>query len=266
LSDPKNPLSVLLPRAIQAGGEFTDREHQLPADANTTGGDERASRLTGAMMRAPAGEPGVGSDVRSVYDSRPVNAFDFNIPVTATGGENGFGDEPLTCEFTVPLGFVLVLRRIHHYSDNLPPLPSRGDVVATLLRDGAAVPYNEDIPVGVESDDLMHFFQVYDENAKVGVRFSYASSTPDDVTAHFYGNLLPKTGRPANEEIANPREGIKSPVRARQMPTNMEPQLAPDAPPGAVVGGQGTLTRRLVRGGPQKPRGGLMRSSDPTKG
>src|SRR5262245_22300833 len=95
------------------GQEFIEeREQQFPPDTRP-GGDVRAS--TGALgdfNRTPAGEPDLKYDVRSTFDSRPVNAYDFNT--TGRFYFPGADETPLTEQFgvfVVPEGFVAIARK-----------------------------------------------------------------------------------------------------------------------------------------------------------
>lgn len=247
----------IIKNPLQAGPEFIEeREHQLPP-ANETGGEHAAEgRATDAMERAPAGEPPKDHDVRSVYDSRPVQGFDFNIT-----DETGEGAFPFTLEFTVPEGFVCVLRALHHWFDPAPLVPSRNNVQMTLLRNGNDVRFNVDIPVGAESDELVKCFLIADEFETVGVRLTSGLAVVDTAAfVHFYGNFLLKTDSTAQFQIANPvGQKIEGPrlapaplVQPRQDPTPVAIQPTMTAP--SIKAPTVTVGRRV--GAKPNPRTG----------
>lgn len=245
--------------------EFEGREQPLPASIARTPGDQvNAGNASRAARVTPLGEPEIAFDVRSVFDSRPINAFDFNIAVTSPGSEAAAATQ--NCTFTAPEGYVLVLRRIHHFTTPLLNV-LRGEVLASLVQNAALVLRNVDIPVGSFSDDLLHFFQLYDEGQIVGVRFVYDAgiTPPDSSTAHFYGNLLPKTGRALPFEIANPKDAcldtsstVSQALSARDAPPLLAPPLQPSTAPASRAGPRVRL--------PPAPKRGLMTARDPTQG
>jgi len=194
---------MLLPDQLASGNEFTDREQQFPADRSKTPGDiANAGRLTAQMIAAPPGEPPIDYDVRCVYDSRPINGYDFNVAsFAAIGSTNSW-----SVNFEVPKGYVAVVRSARHFLDPLPSsLDSENDVLATLLVNNIEIQNNNNIPVGVQSDTYLKYFYVVDELNTFGLKLT-PSSVPLNTNAWvtFYGNLISKTGRPIPFEIANP--------------------------------------------------------------
>lgn len=176
-----------------------DRERQLPPDFNLLADVSEDGKAAEALKRAPMGEPPDEYTVRSVYDSRPVSTFDFNI--TPSAQELASTN---TVDFQVPQGYVCVLRRVFH-TINDPPGTNRANFLMTLMLNGAAFQYNRDIPVGFESDDLVRCFMVADEFDTVGVKLTCSSVSGTSILyVTFYGQFILKTGRPAPFEIANP--------------------------------------------------------------
>lgn len=204
--------------------EFIDREQQLPADPRAAGAVDMANvgQLTGQMERVKPGEPPIDFTVRSVYDSRPVQGQDFNITAIVTQiVQPGNND----CSFTVPQGYVAVVRRLHHFVTN-PPVGvgiNRSDALCSILLDNADYPYNKNIPVGWESDDIVNLFMIADEFQTVTTRFVFSAVVLETSALYvtFYGNLLLKTGRPAQFEIANPaaRGAVIGPQLSLPLPT-----------------------------------------------
>src|SRR3990172_12098131 len=96
------------------GGEFIERERQHPPE-ETSGNVAQGSTAESqrALVDAQLGAPPADYDVRSVYDSGPLNAYDFNI--TATSPVDEIGASILRVSFTVRQGFVAVLRRLSHF-------------------------------------------------------------------------------------------------------------------------------------------------------
>lgn len=222
--------------------DFIDREHQLPADLADGVPDLEVSAGLGADMRAaPAGEPPADYDVRSVYDSRPVLGYDFNV-LLSTSDIAGDPSPPLTLtsQFIVPQGFVAVVRKAHVWIEPNVPLSSRSNVLFTLAINGVRVQYNEDIAVGDETLEPLEFFTIIDELNSLAAMITLSGIISTNVFVHFYGNLLSKTGRPPAFEIANPvgRARVSRSV-ALQMPDmtpparENQPTIAPSTIPAA---------------------------------
>lgn len=174
---------------------------QLPANTSPIPSDvATGSASEGDLGTTPLGAPPAGYDVRSTYDSRPVQAFDFNITV-----ENTLEVQPLA-QFAVPAGYVCVLRRIHHSFNPVPIIFGRSDVKVSLLVNGNAVLYNKNVPMGVESDDILECFVIADEFQMVQAQWAIAAAAmiASTLSTHFYGQFILKTGIPKEFEIANP--------------------------------------------------------------
>lgn len=190
--------------------EFIEtREHQLPASDVPLPG-AAVSETTTQEQHTPIGPTPLQYDVRSTYDARPINGYDFNIAVTTNEGSPFGAITRLT--FSVPNGLVAVVRRVITFMESPIPVGARRDVLLTLQVNGGTVPNNQQIPVGVEQDDLVNTFFIADENNSVTALFVIAASivalSPQpSLTAHFYGNFLLKSNVPPQFEIANPIRG-----------------------------------------------------------
>jgi hypothetical protein len=199
---PERPFPGLLtPETLAAGQEFTDRDPQWPASREQTG-IAMEGVLQAALPNIPPGELPVDVDVRSVFDVRPVNSYDVNMVGSVEVAEDNVG----AVDFTVPTGYVLVVRRIlFSFDEPIPPFAQKSDVLLTLKVNNGVVQYNSGIPVGLDSDsDPVRTFFIADENDLVTVAFAFSENIGTTVWVQLYGNLVRKTGRPAPHEIANP--------------------------------------------------------------
>lgn len=211
------------------GGEFIEREKQLPPeDRPGSVAEDATGRAQEDLFATPLGTPAADYDVRSVYDSRPVNGYDFNI--TAQSGAGEIGTSSFTATFVVRQGFVAVLRRLSHFfTGTLPPIMERSEALLSITRNGADVLDNVDVPVGLYSDDIWQGFVIADEGDTLGVTLELQGGlVADELQVHFYGNYLLKTGRAYNYEIANPVGGARGCAPSPVM-------LAPTAPRTVVI-------------------------------
>jgi hypothetical protein len=208
---PRPPYPTIETAQTFAGGTFFRlRQPQLPPNDDPTAYDRSVGDAQRALAEAPMGEPFEPADVRSVYDVRPLNAYDFNVTLlsdaTVVGGE---GNAPIVMTpFAVPVGYVAVVRKYHHSIDPQPAVDARADVLLTIQANGSDLPFNVEIPVGLESDFVECFF-IVDEGGSFGARYNVIvpGSVQIVIYTHVYGNFLRKTGRSANLEIANPVAG-----------------------------------------------------------
>lgn len=214
------------------------REHgdtQLPAEPRSVGASDmrQASAARTAMAGAPLGSPPTDYDVRSVYDSRPVSAFDFNIVVSMAVSGGCVTATPAF--FTVPQGYVAVLREVETWVDPPVAMSLRADVTVSLQINGSDVPYNVAIPVGNGTLENIKCFAIADEYQQMGVLFP-TFPTPGAYTlyAQLYGNFILKTGRPAQFEIAN--------YAGKGYMPGMPRAAEPSAPPGVLTGSAAALT------------------------
>lgn len=181
------------------------------------------------MQRTPLGEPQIDVDVRSTYDVRPIQAYDFNLILEGTISTSGAeGPLNVVTPVAVPEGYVAVVRAYHHSTDPIIPSVVRSDVTMTLQSNGADVPFNVEIPVGAESQDLVKCFFIVDEGGLIGARFNTTLTVVDpyNVFVHVYGNFLRKTGRAANLEIGNPVGGGRKPPDPEEQPLTWLKRIA----------------------------------------
>lgn len=234
----------------QRRGEFELRQRQLPADKNSRNAAGRAwTHAREEIDRTPLGPPPKPVDVRSVYDTRPVNGFDFNI-VENAGAEEGTAVRLLN--FQVPEGFICVLRNFDIWFETATfPSEEKSGVTWTLLLNGGAYAYNEDVPFGV-AVDRETCFMIADEFNSVGLRIVSTAgnfSSGAETYARFYGNFLLKSGLPAALAIGNPVAQPQKTAPRRAPPPAPTPPPASTPPPTSTPQPQ-TQTRVLrARGG-----------------
>src|SRR5262245_50792115 len=126
-------------------GDFEARQRQLPADRHVRAAKTAAwANARTEMEQTPLGSPPKPVDVRSVYDTRPINAFDFNIPAFNTVVSDA---SSVTVSFNVPEGFVCVLRNFDlWFEDGAGSGQDRSDFLWTLQLNGGDYPYNIGVP------------------------------------------------------------------------------------------------------------------------
>lgn len=207
------------------------RNQQLPADPGTTRypGASNLQNAEKQYQQTPLGAPPADCDVRSIYDSRPVNGFDFNIAVSVDNAEET-PDDTFNLEFVVDEGYVAVVRTIYHWFEPLPALANPSDVLLSMAVNGATQLRLQDIPVGVESSALVNQFLIADEFNTVRAQLFLpggAIATDFTVWVIFYGNYLQKTAIPANQQIANCTGSFPPRVVP---PVAVEPPRPPPAP------------------------------------
>lgn len=221
MSRTQRPFSGLVtPESLAAGGEFTDRDPQWPATREylNPGAEQRAEA---ALPNTPLGEPPIDVDVRSVYDVRPIQAFDVNIPLISSTAvfKSDEGSNLTDVVVTpVPLGYVFVLRKLSpFFKSAIPPVVFRSDALLTIRRNAGDVQFNVNIPIGADATDLDTFI-IYDEGEQYGAKIDLSAITVNFPNSFFgctfYGNFLRKSGRPAHQEIGNPvRNAIRNPYK-----------------------------------------------------
>jgi hypothetical protein len=198
-------------QTLAGGTLFRERQPQLPATPDVGVTDRQLGARQTAFQSAPLGDVPVDVDVRSVYDVRPINAYDVNLPLESQDFTYGGTATPQVGVVTagVPLGYVFVLRQLDHYVTPQPGTTSRGEVLLTLTKNGAGVPQNVNVPVGNESQGLFRTFVIYDEGEIYGARVlvTLPFGSPPAIAklgVNFHGNFIRKTGRSAPLEIGNP--------------------------------------------------------------
>jgi hypothetical protein len=156
-----------------------------------------------AMQATPLGEPSSDFDVRSVFDSRPVNGYDFNYsaPFSQTGGASGAG---WSVSFSVPNGYRAVPREWSVQFDQTIGGPSSNSV-ASLTQGNSSVPNNNAIIIGMGTDRPIKSFFLCEENTLFGIsgRNNNTSSLTGSVVV--YGNLIPTSDVALPLSIANQR-------------------------------------------------------------
>lgn len=183
-------------------------------------GDVPADMLKNAGARAgaanaPLGVPQLDFDVRSVYDSRPVQGRDFN-QWFQSGAHGNTSTAFLQC-MTVPVGWVFVVRRIMlRAAATLVWTGASQYLVAVTWNSSIVMPEQQPAPVAptttdyipMDPGDSFELFLIADEGDTVGVQLfngaDGSQSIPDQtVKIGFYGNMLLKTGVPSQFQIAN---------------------------------------------------------------
>ena len=213
------------------GHEFEDRDSQLPADTRAVGAGVRP----GTLDRVPLGTPEMDFDVRSTYSVRPVNGFDFTFAASADSVSVGESEAIWTFTFTVPTGYVAVVRWYEWFSDGggLGIASYR----ASLLRNGVNFPYNSGVYIGPQGKHD-RLYMLVDEEQTFGVRVEGISLDSQGTGyLNIGGNLILKTGRAYPYEIANPvgviRQSVLAPepLRMPPPPPREAPRVAPPPPP-----------------------------------
>lgn len=231
-----------------------EQDDQLPANTRAIASDiAQASDGRDGLDRAPLGSPSADFDVRSIYESRPINSYDFNLSInndTCAGGLGIWTGNQCDFTFQVPSGYVAILKEVHHSFRTPPVVTSRADVRGVFIINGASyqrgvtiggingVPAaaNSDpqnIPIGIESDDILQSFVVADENQTIGVRITVSNTVAAVAPicfVHLYGQLLLKSGRPAQFEQANKVGGSGMASGVYTPPTLRQIEAAQSAP------------------------------------
>ena len=178
--------------------EFTQREHQAMPDATDNSGYLAGAKVAALALATP-GEPNILYDVRCVYDSRPVAAYDFNYVSSIAAGAHG---ATVVTTFQTPSGYRAVPRE---WSIEFIPTPVADltDVQIFLQAQGADVPNNSRY-IGSGTTSPIRSFFVVEENATFGVRIvDIGGVLTGNIIVQCYGNLLPVTGVALPFEVTN---------------------------------------------------------------
>lgn len=210
-------------------GEFESRNRQLPADLNQSVAFASSEQSRRQFETTPVGTPVDCYDVRSVWDVRPVGAFDFNIvSFIASSGATDSGDAVV--EMTVPDGFVAILRNFDAwFSGTQPAVAEKNSITWSLQLNGGDVPYNADVPMGV-AVDRETVFLIGNEFNRIGLRIASAAFANTVLTPYvrFYGTLIIKSSRALPFEVANPTMAPNCGTSPRMPTPKAEtPQSAP---------------------------------------
>ena len=142
---------------------------------------------TAEMFAAPLGEPPTEFDVRCIFDSRIVNGYDFNMSA-AFSQPSGAG---WSVTFNVPNGYRIVPREWTVQYDSAITGPSV-DSTVSLMQNAAAVPYNQNIIIGMGTDNPIKSFFLCEENTTFGITGANANAaTTVTGSVTVYGNLIP---------------------------------------------------------------------------
>jgi hypothetical protein len=146
------------------------------------------------------------ADVRSVFDTRPINGFD---TIFVSDGEITTPESAIqTYTFSVPENYIVVIRGVKFVANEMPvALLDPTLVKMSLLVNGGTVPNYINIPEVIYG----HWIPAH-VIAGVNQTFGAVLNINPDIfpagftlTAMFHCNLLLATGQPANMEIANPK-------------------------------------------------------------
>lgn len=211
-------------------GEFEARNRQLPADLDQSAPYNANARARADFDVTPVGTPPVCYDVRSVFDSRPVNTYDFHITQSGAFLTTNVAS---VVEMSVPEGYMAILRGIEAWIEPAPPGPDRSDVSMTVQLNGGDYPNNAGMLIGAATDGLIPMFLLADEFNRIGVRLVLPSLGFAGASfVHFYGNFVLKTDRaypfevanPSNDPLCKPSAQVRAPLpRTTPMPTPSEP-------------------------------------------
>lgn len=195
-----------------------------------------------AAAQAPLGTPSLDFDVRSIYDSRPVNTRDFNLWFEALTDSTPVDLAVFFRCFAVPVGYVAVVREVtvlFNTAGSLGTTPFDGtlalaldgnfyDPMDVIVGPAIGTPETEVAAVGAipwRSGEATKTFMVADQSQFVGI-FLGIEGNPvitGGIYVGFYGNFLQKTNVPANFQIAN-KAGTRGP------PVTLPPQFDSQLP------------------------------------
>lgn len=108
--------------------------------------------------------------------------------------------------FTVPEGYVAVLRAFKYTADPVLNLPCTS-VLISILVDDIPQPNYDQMALGSEQDVLLPTYILADNGQRIALRYDNSIAAPAfsvEVCVTFYGNLLLRTGVPIEYEPGNP--------------------------------------------------------------
>ena len=176
-------------------------------------------RETGIIEEVVRGIPDVAPElafhVQSTYDSRPVQATDWQASGcdTIVFGTSGNFDS-ITFSFTVPENKIAVLRGFRYQVTPIPVgIVDEGDcwLQSDIFDSGVPVPQHVEMFHPVFMQKFFPTFVIFDERRLVQLRLSQADVEIADamdgeevgVLFELFGNLILKTGIPKEFQIAN---------------------------------------------------------------
>jgi hypothetical protein len=181
-------------RDLQAEPELTLGPQDLQA----------ISQAIRAMQSSDLGEPGGEYDARSVFDSRPTNAFDgiFSDSAPATSGV------AWSILFDVPLGFRAAVREFQVNYDAPGSGPALNSTISILLQ-GSALPFNSDIIIGAGTSDPLEVFFLVEEGGTFGITGTSSNLPGGGTTVYVNGrvNLIPVTLEQLSYAVVNRKQG-----------------------------------------------------------
>lgn len=178
--------------------EFAEQrgEWQTNASLDVPGADLLGQEAaTQAMQATPLTPPDVDFEVRSVYDSRPINGYDFNFSGTAEIDVNSSETGTWNVTFDVPTGYRAVPREWDVFFD-IPPTVIASKNVVSIQQQNANIPNNGPIIVGMGTGarPIKTFF-VCEENTTFGIEGTLTNSANSTqtttISVNCYGNLIP---------------------------------------------------------------------------
>ena len=182
-------------------------DHQWPPDMRDVGPSDMGAvqQSIDDLERTPLGEPRVAFDVRCVYDSRPVNGYDFNLSATATQTSTS---SIFLVIFNVPNGYRMVPREWEITFDN-PQVGAAANSTVSIQQNNANLPNNGPIIIGMGTSEPIKTFFVCEENTTFGLIGSTNNPLLQtiNVNINVYGNLLPVTDVALPFEVTNRKYG-----------------------------------------------------------
>lgn len=241
-----------------AGGS---RLGELPEDLANERGDMDTYALKAAEQMAPdmasaqrgrvdaaltgVGSPKIDYSVRSVFDSRPVNAIEFNLwfGVEWPSAPDFADFSALVQSFYVPAGYVACLRRVDIVAEvdgnSMTPYDGTCEImVNNAVMDPLQVPPGPVASNGSSASQepgivfllpgSIDTFILADENLSVGVRLTFVDSglLRPSLRVGFHGSFLLKTGVPAQFQAANEAGRARSAVTASRADLSSEGLMA----------------------------------------
>lgn len=212
-----------------------DHESEFPGVSTTAPGARAPA--TGARPQRYSVSPSAEAPphVTSVYGTRPPLSREFSIQLVypEVGGMNPGNLRGLG--FTVPLGYVAVLRDVDYFIDPLPAGPSDSDFLLTIVTDAnfvfptmtqgelvvnnpaSPVPYYSNIRVGPALASPLPIHLVVGPGRVVGANLGVSVALgvgPFEMFMRFHGEFLLATGQLPDMEIASrPRSQARTPPR-----------------------------------------------------
>jgi len=190
-----------------------ERQENFPRgnipDAGDTPGDIAYQESVSGSQQIP-GTMTQGVEVTSVYDARPINARDFLVSGTdtMTPGNGGAEKRIASFEYTVPQGFIGILRAFRYEVDLVVPTPTLNFFLTTLFINDSPVDDYVQIGLGQTVNNFIPTYLVAEPGSIFKIELTLGSAVPS-LTANktllmfLYGNNLLSRGLPARLEPGN---------------------------------------------------------------